>query len=261
MADQRHIVLTGGASGIGAAALSLFKADGDRVTVIDRDNPGPKADKWIKADLTDLESIALIDPGPEIDVLVNAAGLPPRPGLEATILRVNTQALIAVTEHLLPRLKRGGAVVNMASKAGGKWRENLGQVQRFLALDPSFDVATFVTEDAIAPVRAYDLSKEAVIVWGMSNIARFRELGLRINAVSPAAVATPILEDFLTAFGDRATKGVDLTGRSGQPDEVAQVIRFLASPNASWVTGCNIECDGGLTAQLEYQALTSALQE
>ena len=257
MTRQRHVVLTGGASGIGAAALALFKADGHRVTVIDRADPGDQADDWIEADLSDLGSIRALNPAHEIDVLVNAAGLPPRPGLEATILRVNTQALIAMTEHLLPRLRPGGAIVNMASKAGGKWRQNLAQVQRFLALDPSDDLDAFVRDEAIDPVRAYDLSKEAVIVWGLSNLARFRDLGLRINSVSPAAVATPILDDFMTAFGDRARKGVEITGRAGQPEEIAQVIRFLASPEASWVTGCNIECDGGLTAQLEFTALTA----
>lgn len=254
---SRHIVLTGGASGIGAAALALFKAQGDRVTVIDRHDPGTQADAWIAADLSDIAALPALDPGPEIDGLVNAAGLPPRPGLEATILRVNTQAVIAVTEQLLPRLRPGGAIVNMASKAGGKWRQNLAQVKRFLALDPQDDLAAFVRDERIDPVRAYDLSKEAVIVWGLSNLARFRGRELRINSVSPAAVATPILDDFMTAFGERASKGVEITGRAGRPEEIAQVIRFLASPEASWLTGCNIECDGGLTAQLEFAALTA----
>ena len=254
---SRHIVLTGGASGIGAAALALFKAQGDRVTVIDRHDPGTQADAWIAADLSDIAALPALDPGPEIDGLVNAAGLPPRPGLEATILRVNTQAVIAVTERLLPRLRPGGAIVNMASKAGGKWRQNLAQVKRFLALDPQDDLAAFIHDERIDPVRAYDLSKEAVIVWGLSNLARFRERELRINSVSPAAVATPILDDFMTAFGERASKGVEITGRAGRPEEIAQVIRFLASPEASWLTGCNIECDGGLTAQLEFAALTA----
>jgi NAD(P)-dependent dehydrogenase (short-subunit alcohol dehydrogenase family) len=259
MSGRRHIVLTGGASGIGAAALALFKAEGDRVTVIDRTHPGSAADHWSAADLSNLAAIPSLDPIKRIDVLVNAAGLPPRPGFEAMILRVNTQALIALSEHLLPHITPGGSIVNMASKAGGKWRENLAQVQRLLALGLSDDLDAFVREEAIDPVRAYDLSKEAVIVWGMSNIQRFRDLGLRINSVSPAAVDTPILEDFMTAFGARASRGMDLTGRAGQPEEIAQVIRFLASPEASWVTGCNIECDGGLTSQLEYAELTAAL--
>jgi NAD(P)-dependent dehydrogenase (short-subunit alcohol dehydrogenase family) len=66
-------------------------------------------------------------------------------------------------------------------------------------------------------------------------------------------VDTPILGDFMTAFGDRATRGVAMTGRAGTADEIAHVIRFLASPEASWVNGCNIDCDGGLTAELELE--------
>lgn len=254
-AAQRHVVVTGGASGIGAAAVALFRGDGARVTVIDRTDPGPAADHWIRVDLSDLAAIPRIKVDGPVDALVNAAGLPPRPDHQAMILAVNTFALIALTEHLLDHMPEGGAIVNMASKAGGHWRDNLDQVRRLLALDPAAGLDAFVAAERIDPVRAYDLSKEAVIVWGMMNVARLRDRGLRVNAVSPAAVDTPILGDFMTAFGDRATRGVALAGRAGQPREVAEVIRFLASPAASWVTGCNIDCDGGLTAQLEITRL------
>lgn len=251
---RRHVVVTGGASGIGAAAVRLFRDEGARITVVDRADPGDLADHWIRADLSDLGAITSITPDGPVDALVNAAGLPPRPDLETAILTVNTFALIALTEHLLDRLPSGGAVVNMASKAGGKWRANLEQVRRLLACRPE-DLHRFVDDERIDPVRAYDLSKEAVIVWGMANVARFRDRDLRINAVSPAAVDTPILNDFMSAFGDRAARGVALTKRAGTASEIAEVIRFLGSPAASWVTGCNIECDGGLTAQVEIEAL------
>lgn len=252
---QRHVVVTGGASGIGAAAVSLFREEGARVTVIDRSDPGASADAWIPLDLSNLGSISNLSLDGPIDALVNAAGLPPRPRQEAAILTVNTFALIALTTHLLDHFVAGGSVVNMASKAGGKWRDNLAQVMRLLSLDPASDISRFIADENIDPVRAYDLSKEAVIVWGMSSVSGFRDRGLRINSVSPAAVATPILEDFMTAFGDRATRGVEIAGRAGQPKEIAEVIRFLASPAASWVTGCNLDCDGGLTAQLEIERL------
>ena len=252
--QARHAVVTGGTSGIGAAAAALFRQEGDRVTVIDRNDPGGAAEAWRVADLSNLGSIRSLSVGNDLDVLVNAAGLPPRPGDEVLILTVNLFALIRLTEHLLPRLRPGGAIVNMASKAGAKWRENLDQVRRLLALNPGA-LPDFVADERVDPVRAYDLSKEAVIVWGMAQVPRLRGRGLRINAVSPAAIDTPILGDFMAAFGDRARRGVEITGRAGTPGEVAEVIRFLASPAASWVTGCNIEADGGLTAELDCARL------
>lgn len=251
--DGKRVVVTGGASGIGRATVEVLRGRGAAVTVVDRQDPGDGL-KWTPADLGDLTSIAALPLPDRIDVLVNAAGVPPRPGREAEILRVNVFGLRAFARHALPRIAEGGAIVSMASKAGGKWRENLAQAKRLLAL-PMDGVDRFVSDEGIDPVRAYDLSKECVIVWTKAMVGPLRARGIRINAVSPAAVATPILDDFMAAFGERATRGMALTGRAGRADEIAEVIAFLASDGASWMTGCNIECDGGLTATLEAEAL------
>ena len=109
--------------------------------------------------------------------------------------------------------------------------------------------------EGIDPVRAYDLSKEAVIYWTKSNTARLLAMGLRANTVSPATIATRILPDFEVAFGDRAARGIALSGRAGTPDEVAEAVAFLASPASAWVRGVNLEVDGGLASQLEIAAL------
>lgn len=249
----KNVVVTGGASGIGRATARKLRTLGAAVTVVDRQDPGDGTG-WTPADLGDMAAISVLPLPDRIDVLINAAGLPPRPGREADILRVNLFGLRAFTDHALPRMAEGGAIVSMASKAGGKWRENLAQVKRLLAL-PMDGVDRFVSDEGIDPVRAYDLSKEAVIVWTKAMVGTLRPRDIRINAVSPAAVETPILTDFMAAFGERATRGVALAGRAGRPEEIAEVIAFLASDGASWVTGCNIECDGGLTATLEAEAL------
>lgn len=76
-----------------------------------------------------------------------------------------------------------------------------------------------------------------------------------MNAVSPAAIETRILPDFLTAFGDRATKTMARVGRAGRADEVAELVAFLASPESGWIRGADIPVDGG-TAAL---SLTDAL--
>ena len=254
--NGRNIVITGGASGIGKATARKFAKLGAKVTIVDRTDPDDGSFDWVKADLSDLGSIKGLRLPDQIHALVNAAGLPPRPGREAELLRVNVFGLRTLTRHALPRIADGGAIVNMASKAGAKWRENAEQVKRLLALGPQM-LDRFVTEETIDPVRAYDLSKEAVVIWTKAMVDKLRPRSIRMNAVSPAAVDTPILGDFMEAFGERASRGVAIAGRAGRPEEIAEVILFLASDEASWVSGCNIECDGGLTATLDARALSA----
>ncbi|MXQ07326.1 SDR family oxidoreductase [Alphaproteobacteria bacterium GH1-50] len=247
---MRHAVITGAASGIGAAAARALHERGYRITAIDLNDPGSAADRWIEQDLGDPDTPLPVIDGP-VDALINAAGLPPRAGLEPKILSVNVLALRRVTRAVLPLMSEGGSIVNVASKAGAKWRENIAQVRHLLAMPDDADLTAFVADERIDPVRAYDLSKEAVIVWTKAATGDLIDRGIRMNAVSPAAVATPILDDFTRAFGERATRGIEMTRRSGSPEEVAEVIAFLTSPASEWVRGCNIETDGGLTAMLE----------
>ena len=94
---------------------------------------------------------------------------------------------------------------------------------------------------------AYRLSKQAVIYWHQSQVAA--HIGrLRFVTVSPAAVSTGILDDFLKAFGPAVAKNLDRVGRAGTPEEVSAVIAFLLSPDASWVNGIDIIIDGGMGA-------------
>lgn len=246
-------LVTGAASGIGAATAAALKAGGAEVVGLDL-RPGTGCDDWLTADLSDLGAIAALDLPGRFDALVNAAGLPPRPGTEALVLRVNVMGLRALTEHMLPRLAPGGAIVNIASKAGARWRENLDQARRLLALDPGA-LEDFVAAEGIDPVRSYDLSKEAVILWTKCNTERLQAMGLRANSVSPAAVETPILGDFETAFGDRAARGTARMGRPGSAAEVGAVAAFLARPESGWVKGHDLPVDGGLAAMMECDAL------
>ncbi len=251
---SKHAIVTGAASGIGAAAARALRRSGFEITVIDLSDPGDAADRWQQVDLDDAtKPLPAIDR--PVDVLVNAAGLPPRPGTEAKVLRVNFLALRRLTLHVLPYLTPGGSIVNMASKAGASWRENIAQVRKLLDRPDDATLDDFVAAEGIDPVRSYDLSKEAVIVWTKFMTAPLIAKGQRMNAVSPAATRTPILEEFERAFGERATRGIALTRRAAAPEEVADVIAFLASPASAWVRGCNIEADGGLTAMLETEQM------
>ena len=104
-------------------------------------------------------------------------------------------------------------------------------------------------------MRSYDLSKEAVIVWSIAQVEPLIARDIRINTVSPAAVETRILDDFVTAFGERATKMMARTRRSGRPEEVAEVVAFLAGPQSSWVKGVDMPVDGGTSALLSADAI------
>lgn len=252
--NPRCAIVTGAASGIGRAVALALREAGYTVFAIDRNDPRDAADDWINADL-DAPGADLRLPATPVDVLVNAAGLPPRPGTEAKVLRVNFLAVRRLTRLVLPRMDQGGSIVNLASKAGAKWRENIGQVRRLMAQPDNARLGDFVNAEGIDTVRSYDLSKEAVVAWTKAMTGPLIDSGLRMNCVSPAAVDTPILDDFTTAFGARATRGIELTRRSGTAEEVARVVAFLTSPDSGWVRGCNVEADGGLTAQLETEAI------
>lgn len=247
-----RVLVTGAAHGIGAATAARMAAQGATITAVDLDDPGPTVTRWHRADLSDPAAIDAIPLDGPVDALVNAAGLPPRDGQQARILAVNALGLIRLTERVLPHMPPGGAIVSLASRAGVRWRDNIVQVRRLLDM-PTADLPAFVAAEGIDPVRAYDLSKEAVIWWTKSQTARLSTLGLRANTVSPAAIATRILPDFEAAFGPRAARGVALSGRAGTPEEIAAIVAFLAHPDSAWLRGANIKADGGVTAQLDAQ--------
>jgi len=252
-----QVAITGAAHGIGAATARKLAEQGARIVAFDIEEPAVRVDEWIAVDMTDPAAIVAAASKVEgpFDALVNCAGLPPRPGLEVKILALNAFGLIAMTEALLPRLADGASIVSVASKAGARWRENIDQVKRLLALPGVDALSAFVEREEIDPVCAYDLSKEAVIAWSIGQVERFLERDLRINTVSPAAVETRILDDFVSAFGTRATTMMARTKRSGRPDDVAEVIAFLTGPQSYWIKGADVPVDGGSTALAAADAL------
>lgn len=252
-----RIALTGGATGIGADVASKMKSLGHTVTAFDISEPQAGVDHWIQTDLSDPTSItnALNAADGQFDVLINNAGLPPREGLEDTILRVNYFGFRAFLEGMLDHLNEGASIVNVASRAGAHWRENLDEVKALMACEPT-QLTDFIKTRDIGHVRAYNLSKEAVIVYTLAHTENLQSRGFRMNSVSPAAVSTGILDDFTKAFGEKVAKNIARAGRAGTPAEIANVIVFLASPESHWIKGQDIVIDGGMSAM----AMTDALE-
>lgn len=254
--DAPHVAVTGVASGIGAALAAQLLARGCRVTGFDVRPPADAPFPCHAVDLADLGSLeaALAPAAGPFDGLCNNAGVSPRPGQEAAILTINYFAQRAVTRAILPRLAPGASIVNMASRAGARWRENLEQVKRLAVLDPH-DVAAFVRDEKLDATRAYNLSKEALIAWTVGESEAMTARGLRINALCPGAVATGLLSDFAAAFGDAMARNVARAGRPGRPDEIAAVAAFLLGSDSSWLRGAEISPDGGMGAFAASDAL------
>lgn len=247
---QLRIAITGCASGIGAEAARILQERGAHITGFDVVEPNRSVDAFVRVDLADRASIdrAVVQAHGPFDALCNIAGLPCRPGLREKVLAVNIQGLRRFTRAMLPKLAPDASIVNMASRAGQRWRENIEQVKAILRLDDDTDIAAFCAAHAIDDVRAYDLSKEALIVWSISQTEALLPRGIRMNTISPGAIDTAIMPDFIAAFGERATRQIARAGRPGSATEVAEVVAFLASPQSHWIKGADVIVDGGKSA-------------
>jgi NAD(P)-dependent dehydrogenase (short-subunit alcohol dehydrogenase family) len=255
--QNQHFAVTGVATGIGAELARQLLAAGARVTGFDVTPPEGVTFPCHRIDLADLAAIKPVveqAQGP-FTGLCNNAGLSPRPGRESLILTVNFFAQRAFTRAILPNLTTGASIVNMASRAGARWRDNIEQTKRLFSIDPAKDLDAFIRDEKIDHVRAYNLSKEAMIVWSIAQTEAMTARDMRINALCPAAVSTGLLDDFAKAFGDQMAKNIARAGRPGKPEEIAAIAAFLLSPASSWLRGAEISPDGGMSAFATSDAL------
>lgn len=246
----RTIVVTGAASGIGAETSVELRRRGAHVIGVDR-NPVEVADEWIAADLGDLGSIeSLVDALPsEMSGLANIAGLPPTAPPEE-VIKVNLRGPQILTRGLIPKLADGASIVNLASSAGNRWHESLAQILEFESVEWD-EIKQFAASNNMDQEgRSYFFSKEALVVWTMQNRWTWLDRGIRMNAVSPGPVETPILPDFIATLGPRAKQSIGATERPGLPSDVAPVVAFLMSDDSGWFRGANLTPDGGLSSHM-----------
>lgn len=246
--QNKTYVLTGVSSGVGAAVTADLQGRGARVIGLDRVEPKAAIDTFIKCDLTERDQVdaavkAIAEP---IDGLVNVAGVPGSFKVE-TVAQVNYLAVRRLTDALLPRIRDFGAVVNIASTAGANWRARAAMVKTLITKSDWDDGLAHFLGFGLDSVTAYDVSKEAVILYSMLVSSRERHRGVRVNTVSPGAVQTPILDTFYETMGEdllgrlRSQAG----GRDARPGEICGPVAFLLSHDASWVNGADLMVDGG----------------
>lgn len=253
-AEQRRIVVVGAASGIGAATAKFFHERGNHVLGVDVRPQHIAVSDWIQCDLREPTEIKdlLARIGSGWDVLAHVAGVPgtlPAPD----VLKINYLGMRLVIDGMLPLMRRGGAVVAVASTAAAGWEQNSAALAGLLeATDPAAVDRWRADQD---PAMAYYTSKQAVVSYVKRVCgSAWSNYGVRVNSVSPGPVETPILVDFEAHMGKELLDGVrDTVGRHGTVDDIVPVIAFLSSSGAQWVNGQDVQVDGGFTASLFNQ--------
>jgi NAD(P)-dependent dehydrogenase (short-subunit alcohol dehydrogenase family) len=240
------VVVTGAASGIGAATVGRLRAAGREVIGVDR-QPAREC-PTVLCDLARRETIdaAVAELPAELGGLANVAGLPGTFPAEL-VLRVNVLGLRHLTESVVARLTPGSAVVNVASVAAVRDPAPREQVAELLAT-PTFDAGlAWCLDHPLDAPSAYRFSKQVLVEWTLQASTAWRRQGIRVVSVSPGVVDTPILADFRASMGDAAIDTATAeAGRLAEPDDIAPVIAFLLSPDAGWVNGVDLRVDGGL---------------
>lgn len=244
-------VVTGGASGIGKEACLLLAKEGAKVAVLDMDAAGSSVAEEIsrsgeavffKLDVTDEAAVkeALAEVKKRfgrLDILVNNAGITGvrKPTHEITgqewdhVMDVNVKGVFHCTKHAVPHMlsSGGGSIINIASVIG-------------------------LVAYAAAP--PYVASKAAVRLMSKADALVYAKDGIRVNAIVPGYVWTPLIENALKSKGDVASGRAALevlhpVGRLGEPLDIAYGILYLASDESRFVTGSDLVIDGGYTAQ------------
>jgi NAD(P)-dependent dehydrogenase (short-subunit alcohol dehydrogenase family) len=248
---DKRVVVTGAASGIGRRTTELLLEAGADVVALDRNAVDLPVSQFVQVDMTKPATITAaahaIDG--EIDALLNIAGVPGTADPLVT-MQVNVLGLRMLTELLIGRIRNGGAVTNVASIAGAQWQAHLDEVQRLLAT-PDFETGVaWVNDHPMDGKRAYDFSKECVVVLTKQHGRFLREHGVRVNSVSPGPVRTPILKDFRETIGPLLDLVTRETGRDATVDDIARVLLFVSDPVLKWLNASDVQVDGGFMSGL-----------
>jgi NAD(P)-dependent dehydrogenase (short-subunit alcohol dehydrogenase family) len=233
-------VITGTASGIGAESARLFEREGGTVVGIDLDAEQAVGGLTIAADVADEEQVraamaTTVEEYGRIDVLMNNAGINPtddesviNTSLESwqRVQDVNLRGVFLCCKHGIPHLLEagGGSVINVAS---------------FVAV-----------MGAAVSQGSYTASKGAVLSLSRELGVEFAARGVRVNALCPGPVNTPLLKELFAKDPERAAKRLVHVpmGRFGEPEEIAAAALFLASDESSFITASSFMADGGLSS-------------
>jgi 3-oxoacyl-[acyl-carrier protein] reductase len=230
--NVRISCVTGGTSGIGFAIVETLLERGDQVVTLDIARPVKQPTLWVEADVSD--EVAVEQAFREIDreigplnVLVNCAGIGSPVSIVNTSLeiwkrtmKINATSVFlctrAAAERMIPRNE--GTIVSISS------------TNAYLG---------------VADTAAYAASKGAIEAFTRAAAAELGEYGIRVNAIAPGAIPTPLWADRLTPAMRRIMGSRSPLGRMGTPSEIANGVAFLSSDEASFITGVVLPICGG----------------
>jgi NAD(P)-dependent dehydrogenase (short-subunit alcohol dehydrogenase family) len=243
-------VITGGGSGMGRVAASMFAAEGAKVVVAEFDSAAGEETARLVAEAGGVATFVRADVSEEadakamiqaavrahgrVDVLYNNAGIMPAADHSVVdtdvetwdkVMAVNVRGVFLGCKYAIPEMvaQGGGSIINIAS---------------FVAL-----LGCSVPQDA------YTASKGALLALTRSLAVQFGPKGVRTNAICPGPVETPLLLDWLVK--DEEAKRIRLarnpTGRFGKPEEIVNMALYLASDESRWTNGASLVVDGGIS--------------
>jgi len=247
---MRTAVITGSASGLGAAIRRRFELDGYRVVGVDLSGQEIDADLSTAAGRSTAMNAVLTATGRSIDTLVVCAGLGPHVEPTSQLVSVNYFGAVEVLDGLRPALAAGthpSAIAISSNSIGIVPIQDTSLIDAMLnegeaaavALAAEFDGSSVYAMTKIALARAV---RSRVLSWGRAHV--------RLNAVAPGPVLTPLLQGSLDdpVLGPMVEALPIPLERRGEPDDIAAVVAFLASPDAGYVHGTILFADGGTDA-------------
>ncbi|MCG7338954.1 glucose 1-dehydrogenase [Staphylococcus sp. ACRSN] len=249
--ENKVCIITGAGGGMGKEAAKRFAKEGGKIAVFERDSQAGKNTvdeilqdggqaSFFQVDIANENDVkqAVVDTVQtygKIDVLYNNAGVMPEADNSVVntseeiwdlVMNINVKGIFFMTKYVIPEMEKNnsGSIINIAS---------------------------FVAEMGCSvPQDAYTASKGAVVSLTKSLAIQFRPKGIRTNAISPGPIETPLLMEWLVSDEDakKVRLGRQPSGRFGKPEDIVNCALYLASDEADWTNGANINVDGGITA-------------